>query len=74
MSWMPSADPILGDKRSCDALELVIVPRGVIWAMALPCAAPCRMRRALPLSVLSVRYWAPTGQPDEAPPRRQLTQ
>jgi len=27
MSWVPSADPILGDKRSCDALELVIVPR-----------------------------------------------
>ena len=27
MSWMPSADPLLGDKRSCDALELVIVPR-----------------------------------------------
>jgi redox-sensitive bicupin YhaK (pirin superfamily) len=27
MSWMPSADPILGDKRSCDALELIIVPR-----------------------------------------------
>jgi redox-sensitive bicupin YhaK (pirin superfamily) len=27
MSWMPSADPILGDKRSCDALELVIIPR-----------------------------------------------
>ena len=27
MSWMPSADPILGDKRSCDALELVVVPR-----------------------------------------------
>jgi len=27
MSWQPSADPILGDKRSCDALELVIVPR-----------------------------------------------
>jgi redox-sensitive bicupin YhaK (pirin superfamily) len=24
---MPSADPVLGDKRSCDALELVIVPR-----------------------------------------------
>ena len=22
MSWMPSADPILGDKRSCDAPEL----------------------------------------------------
>jgi redox-sensitive bicupin YhaK (pirin superfamily) len=27
MSWIPSEDPILGDKRSCDALELVIVPR-----------------------------------------------
>ncbi len=27
MSWMPSDDPILGDKQSCDALELVIVPR-----------------------------------------------
>jgi len=27
MSWMPSQDPVLGDKRTCDALELVIVPR-----------------------------------------------
>lgn len=27
MSWMPSADPLFGDKRSCDALELVVVPR-----------------------------------------------
>jgi redox-sensitive bicupin YhaK (pirin superfamily) len=27
MSWMPSQDPVLGDKRSCDALDLVIVPR-----------------------------------------------
>ena len=27
MSWMPSNDPVLGDRRSCDALELVIVPR-----------------------------------------------
>lgn len=27
MSWLPGADPILGDRRSCDALELVIVPR-----------------------------------------------
>jgi redox-sensitive bicupin YhaK (pirin superfamily) len=27
MSWMPSIDPILADKRSCDALDLVIVPR-----------------------------------------------
>jgi redox-sensitive bicupin YhaK (pirin superfamily) len=27
MSWMPSNDPTLGDAPSCDALELVIVPR-----------------------------------------------
>jgi len=27
MSWLPASDPILGDKRSCDALELIIVPR-----------------------------------------------
>ncbi len=27
MSWMPSQDPVLGDPHSCDALELVIVPR-----------------------------------------------
>jgi redox-sensitive bicupin YhaK (pirin superfamily) len=27
MSWMPSTDPVLGDKQTCDALELVIVPR-----------------------------------------------
>lgn len=27
MSWLPSEDPILGDPRSCDALELVVVPR-----------------------------------------------
>jgi redox-sensitive bicupin YhaK (pirin superfamily) len=27
MSWMPAKDPLLGDKPSCDALDLVIVPR-----------------------------------------------
>jgi hypothetical protein len=27
MSWQPSNDPVLGDPKSCDALELVIVPR-----------------------------------------------
>ena len=27
MSWLPSNDPILGDAKTCDALELVIVPR-----------------------------------------------
>jgi redox-sensitive bicupin YhaK (pirin superfamily) len=27
MSWMPTNDPLLGDAKSCDAIELVIVPR-----------------------------------------------
>ena len=27
MSWQPGADPILGDKKSCDQIETVIVPR-----------------------------------------------
>jgi redox-sensitive bicupin YhaK (pirin superfamily) len=27
MSWLPDNDPVLGDAKSCDALELVIVPR-----------------------------------------------
>ena len=27
MSWMPSTAPVLGNRRSCDALDLVIVPR-----------------------------------------------
>ena len=27
MSWFPDKDPVLGDKASCDALELIVVPR-----------------------------------------------
>lgn len=27
MSWLPDKDPVLGDKHSCDALELALVPR-----------------------------------------------
>ena len=27
MSWLPSNDPVLGDAKTCDALELVVVPR-----------------------------------------------
>ena len=27
MSWQPSEDPVAGDRRSCDALDIVIVPR-----------------------------------------------
>ncbi len=27
VSWQPAADPVPGDRRSCDALDIVIVPR-----------------------------------------------
>src|SRR3974390_2792521 len=27
MSWQPSNDPVPGDRRSCNALDIVIVPR-----------------------------------------------
>src|SRR5436190_6269558 len=27
MSWQPSTDPVLGDPKTCDALDLIIVPR-----------------------------------------------
>jgi len=27
MSWLPSNDPVLSDAKTCDALELVVVPR-----------------------------------------------
>ncbi len=42
MSWLPDKDPMLGDKRSCDALELIVVPRvrdlgdGFLVRRALP--------------------------------------
>ena len=42
MSWLPDKDPVLGDKKSCDALELIIVPRmrdlgdGFVVRRALP--------------------------------------
>src|SRR5689334_15285509 len=42
MSWQPSEDPVLGDAASCDALDLIIVPRtrdlgdGFVVRRALP--------------------------------------
>lgn len=42
MSWLPDRDPILGDKQSCDALELVVVPRTRDLGDGFP------VRRALP--------------------------
>ncbi|SLN64559.1 pirin family protein [Oceanibacterium hippocampi] len=27
MSWLPDQDPVPGDRRSCDALEMIVVPR-----------------------------------------------
>ncbi|WP_445682456.1 pirin family protein [Radicibacter daui] len=46
MSWHPSLDPIAGDKQSCDALELVIVPRtSDIGGMEVKRALPNVKRR-----------------------------
>jgi redox-sensitive bicupin YhaK (pirin superfamily) len=42
MSWMPDNDPVLGDPKTCDALDLIIVPRtrdlgdGFVVRRALP--------------------------------------
>ena len=42
MSWQPSNDPVLGDPKTCDALDLIIVPRtrdlgdGFVVLRALP--------------------------------------
>ena len=41
MSWMPTRDPILGDRASTEAIELVIVPRARD-------IGPFAVRRALP--------------------------
>ena len=42
MSWLPSNDPILGDPKTCDALELVIVPRTRDLGDGSRCGACCR--------------------------------
>ena len=42
MSWQPANDPVLGDPKTCDALDLIIVPRtrdlgdGFVVRRALP--------------------------------------
>ncbi|MDR3498489.1 MAG: pirin family protein [Parvibaculum sp.] len=46
MSWQPSTDPELGDRKSCDALDLVIVPRmRDIGAFSVHRALPHEKRR-----------------------------
>ena len=51
MSWLPSNDPALGDARSCDALELVIVPRtrdlGDGFAVRRALSQPDKLREAM---------------------------
>lgn len=42
MTWLPHYDPIAGDTQSCDALELVVVPRTRDLGNGFP------VRRALP--------------------------
>jgi hypothetical protein len=46
MSRRPAQEPILGDKRTCDALDLIIVPRLRIWVAVFPCTARCRTLRS----------------------------
>jgi len=76
MSWMPSQDPVLGDKRSCDALELVIVPRardigGFEVRRALPHGLTVggkRLRRCVQTAA-AAQQAAPSPAPDRrAPP------
>lgn len=46
MSWQPSADPEPGDRKACDALEMVIVPRARdIGAFEVKRALPYMKRR-----------------------------
>jgi hypothetical protein len=53
MSWMPAQEPILGDKRTCDALDVIIVPRvrdlggGFSVHRALPATAAATERSSL---------------------------
>ena len=42
MTWLPDYDPIAGDAQSCDALDLVVVPRTRDLRGGFP------VRRALP--------------------------
>ncbi|MDP2124181.1 MAG: pirin family protein, partial [Parvibaculum sp.] len=44
-SWMPDKDPVAGDRKSCDALDLVIVPRARDIGGA---GGAFEVRRALP--------------------------
>ena len=43
MSWQPSNDPVLGDPKTCDALDLIIVPRTRDLGEASRCGARCRI-------------------------------
>jgi redox-sensitive bicupin YhaK (pirin superfamily) len=67
MSWHPSLDSVAGDKQSCDALELVIVPRtSDIGGMEVKRALPNVKRRMVgPFIFLDqmgpVQYIAGTG-------------
>ena len=46
MSWFPDKDPELGDKLSCDAIELVIVPRSAdLGGFSVRRALPSTRRR-----------------------------
>ena len=46
MSWSPCPDPLLGDRRSTDAIETLIVPRAVdLGEMTVRRALPSTKRQ-----------------------------
>lgn len=48
MSWQPTNDPVAGDRKSCDALDLVIVPRmRDIGAFSVYRALPAAQRQMI---------------------------
>jgi hypothetical protein len=63
---MPSADPILGDNRSCDALALVVVPRlrDLGNGFAVRRAMPNEKRQLVGLSSSSIRWGRCNPLPD----------
>ena len=64
MSWQPTDDPLPGDRRSCDALEMVIVPRARdIGAFEVRRALPFAGRRMVGPFV----FFDQMGQAEMAP-------
>ena len=67
MSWMPSRDPKLGDPTSCDALDLIIVPRARdIGGFEVRRALPSIRRKLVGPFIFFDRMGPATFRPGEA--------